>query len=105
MRPSNPSDGITPFHMTCAGSRPIKPAMNASSAVPPSTFAQTVLTGRERNQCSEYMPRNAGNRKAETPNSCSSTSEISAPKTPIQLCAGRPPITLAAVFNDGSSGE
>ena len=68
-------------------------------------FAQGELMGRERNQCSENIARNVGTRNAVTPNSCSIRSEINAPTTPIQLCAGRPATGLAAVFSEGSSGE
>src|SRR5437763_15331026 len=39
------------------------------------------------------------------PKVCSARSLRPAPTTPIQSCAGRPTGGLAAVLNDGSSGE
>src|SRR5690242_10676351 len=105
MRPIRPSHGITPFHLIGPGSNPMRPAMKATSAEPPSTFAHGELIARERNQLNPYIARNAGSRKADRPKTCSVRSEMNAPTTPIQLCAGRPATGLAAVFNDGSSGE
>src|SRR5215469_11341038 len=105
MRPSRPSEGIAPIQRTGQGSRPMKPARKVTSAAAPIVFAYGEVMGRERSQLSEYIARNAGSRKAATPKSCSVRSATNAPTTPIQLCADLPPVGLAAVLSDGSSGE
>src|SRR5271165_1465160 len=61
--------------------------------------------GRERNQRSAESSRKIGIRKTATPNTCNARSLTMAPKTPIQLCAGRPAGGFDAVFSEGSSGE
>src|SRR5271157_4665702 len=61
--------------------------------------------GRERNQRSEESSRKTGIRKTATPKTCNARSLTMAPKTPIQLCAGRPAGGFDAVFSEGSSGE
>src|SRR5271157_1028912 len=61
--------------------------------------------GRERNQRSEENSRKTGIRKTATPKTCNARSLTMAPKTPIQLCAGRPAGGFDAVFSEGSSGE
>src|SRR5690348_15147968 len=61
--------------------------------------------GRDRNHRSEYKTRKSGTKKAEIPNTCKVRSLMTAPNGPIQLCDGRPAGGVAAVFNEGSSGE
>src|SRR5271165_5755884 len=61
--------------------------------------------GRERNQRSAESSRKIGIRKTATPNTCNARSLTMAPKTPIQLCAGRPAGGFDAVFSEGSRGE
>ena len=89
IRPSSPSEGITPFQRTLQGSRPMKPARKVISAAAPRSWHKA--SDGPRAKPAQRIHRQEGrNQKCRDAEDLQRQIATNAPKTPIQLCAGRP---------------